>query len=466
MTGRVRVLVATSAFGMGLNKSDLQAVIHYSLTKSFENYVQEIGRVGRTQQLSYCHAFLPPTLISDPREANELRRHVFTNHIDAVMLKRLLRLLFDQVKCTCRLREDAKGQCGGHVFAIDPVVTGEAVDMKPESLATVLAYMELDPDGPLISILQPGYSTAVIDCYGGPAELAYASQRCLAVAGSLALTAEKENAEQFACLRQLKLSLPELCNRWGWRPNAVKQELKTLEWDSGGTDAANRVPYRTGINVSLSQWSWWFWVNGSQLPLSAERLDKCLDYLIRRLSKIENASLSSLDRLTRTLSSVAEPSFDQIYPLSSTHSTQESAAKQADNDFISKRREERSRAVHELIRTYFLDFDADSSVCALHKKQDMNSDRMDFCWPPPVTENQINIIRASVRDFIKVHGPSLENRVTGRTLANIFHGISTPQFPATTWSRCHRYWRAHLDVDWPCIKRVATEELLNYITLL
>lgn len=40
MAGKIRVLVATSAFGMGLNKQDLQAVIHYSLPKSFENYVQ------------------------------------------------------------------------------------------------------------------------------------------------------------------------------------------------------------------------------------------------------------------------------------------------------------------------------------------------------------------------------------------------------------------------------------------
>lgn len=40
MSGKIRVLIATCAFGMGLNKPDLQAVIHFSLTKSFENYVQ------------------------------------------------------------------------------------------------------------------------------------------------------------------------------------------------------------------------------------------------------------------------------------------------------------------------------------------------------------------------------------------------------------------------------------------
>lgn len=124
MTGATPVIVATNAFGMGIDKPDVRLVLHYLHSGSLEDYYQEAGRAGRDGARSNCLLLFNPT---DRLVHDRMREH---GQVSSDVLRRVWQLL-------------ASLSAGRRAVPIDPGQLASRLGVPRESVATAVRILEM-----------------------------------------------------------------------------------------------------------------------------------------------------------------------------------------------------------------------------------------------------------------------------------------------------------------------------------
>ncbi|MCE9678436.1 RecQ family ATP-dependent DNA helicase [Shewanella sp. AS1] len=133
MTGKCPIIVATIAFGMGVDKSNINFVVHYDLPKSIENYAQEIGRAGRNGQRAEC------LVLANRDNLTVLQNFVYGDTPDSQGLHKLVTTL-------------AQAGEQGRQWELTLHSLSMATNIRLLSLKTALVYLEM------LGLIKPAYS--------------------------------------------------------------------------------------------------------------------------------------------------------------------------------------------------------------------------------------------------------------------------------------------------------------------
>ncbi|RFN48070.1 ATP-dependent dna helicase q-like 3 [Fusarium flagelliforme] len=264
MTSKIQTVVATIAFGMGIDKPDIRNIIHWDVPSTVEEYCQQVGRAGRDGKQSYCMLYLC-------REDFWIRENFARGDLPSRQsLRELLKDIFDG---------DVVNLAQGETFKVSHYQQSTKFDIRMSPLSVIYAALELKFN--LIRATTPEYSS-----YKFEATSSYFPRlKALNTPESKAILQHAKKAKKFHTI-----DLTQVANTEGLRRNDLVNLLNDLNNNGAIVLTVGGVEQKYKVLAKL--------------PKTDSAIDKLTDELYEDLKRREK---QALDRLKEVVNFVTSP---------------------------------------------------------------------------------------------------------------------------------------------------------------